>query len=83
VRALALTVAGWLIGVGLTAALLWLTHLVLVRITAPREFEVEHWVIYLGLVLGSGFGALCGALIHLGRNRSLSSPPPTERGQGG
>ena len=33
--------------------------------TAPRVFEVEHGVVYLTLVLGAGFGAICGALTGL------------------
>jgi hypothetical protein len=73
---------GWLTGVGLTAGLLWLTHLVLVRLTAPRIFEVEHSTIYLALVLGSGFGAVCGALAGLAgtlsRNRRPSPPAEPE-----
>jgi hypothetical protein len=53
---------GVLVGVGLAVLTLCVTSGVLARMTAPKTFEVEHWVVYLSVVLGAGFGGLCGAL---------------------
>ena len=62
-------VLGAALGVGLAVGLLWLTREDLRARTAPKVFEVEHFVIYLsvvlGGVLGAGFGAVCGALAGL------------------
>jgi hypothetical protein len=56
---------GVLAGVGLTVLLLWLTHLVLDATTAPQVFRIEHGVVYTTVVLGAGFGGLCGTLVGL------------------
>jgi hypothetical protein len=56
---------GLLAGAGLTALVLRVTFAVVARIKDPLLFEVEPWVIYLCVVLGTGFGALCGTLTGL------------------
>jgi hypothetical protein len=53
---------GLLLGVGLTVVLLFSTNKVLAWQTAPKEYAMDHWVIYLSLVLGAGFGALSAAM---------------------
>jgi hypothetical protein len=58
-------VAGLLAGAGLTALVLRLAYSVVARLKEPLVFEVDPWVIYLTLVLGTGFGALCGTLIGM------------------
>jgi hypothetical protein len=55
-------VVGLLAGAGLTALVLRVTWASVVRIKDPLIFEVEPTVIYQTVVLGSGFGALCGTL---------------------
>ncbi len=52
---------GGLAGVAFAAALLYATRLVLLWATHPTIHSMDHWVIYLSMVLGAGFGALCGA----------------------
>jgi len=47
-------------GVAFTAALLLATREVLAWATSPTQ-SLEHWTIYLSMVLGAGFGAMCGA----------------------
>ncbi len=64
-RTLACAGLGWVVGAGLTAGLLWVVREILRWQTAPRTFEIEHAVIYLAVVMGAGFGALCGALAGL------------------
>jgi hypothetical protein len=56
---------GTLAGLAVAALILRTAWSFLAWRTAPRLFEVEHGVIYLALVLGAGFGALCGALAGL------------------
>lgn len=56
---------GWLIGLGLTIVILWGAERAIRQMTAPKIFEIEYSVIYLTLVIGSGFGGLCGALAGL------------------
>jgi hypothetical protein len=53
---------GALLGVLATALLLLVTRRVLMWMTEPRVFEVEHSVIYVSVILGAGFGGVCGAL---------------------
>ena len=48
---------GALAGVAFTAALLLATRQVLSWATSPMQ-SMEHWTIYLSMVLGAGFGAL-------------------------
>ena len=52
---------GLVLGVGITIVLLWSANKVLAWQTAPKEHTMDHWVIYLSLVLGGGFGALTAA----------------------
>jgi hypothetical protein len=59
--ALLLSAAGW--GVSL--------------LVPPPVLRMEHGVIYQGLVLGAGFGAVCGALA--GFARALGRPVVQER----
>ncbi len=62
-RTTLLTFAGALAGIAVVAVILCATNLVVRWMTAPKVFEIEHGVIYLTVVLGAGFGAVCGALI--------------------
>jgi hypothetical protein len=76
-------VVGALVGLGVGAAaaalLLWLTGLGLRWLYAPKIYEVEHSVYYLSIILGAGFGSLCGALAGLAHaltaTRGTASPP--------
>lgn len=52
---------GLLLGVGVTVALLMSAYKVLAWQTAPKEYAMDHWVVYLSLVLSAGFGALTAA----------------------
>ena len=54
---------GSLLGVACAAGLLVGTNAVLAWLTAPQRFAVEHGVVYLGVILGAGFGALAGGLV--------------------
>jgi len=58
-------VLGLLIGVGLTAILLRGTYLAVARMTQPQLYEIDKWVYYVTMVVGAGFGSLCGTLIGL------------------
>ena len=62
-RTTLLIIAGALAGIAFVVVLLRLTNVVLHWMTAPKVFEIEHGTIYLTVVLGAGFGAVCGALI--------------------
>ncbi len=62
-RTTLLTIAGALAGIAIVVAILFVTNLVIRWITAPRVFEIEYGVLYLTVILGAGFGAVCGALI--------------------
>jgi hypothetical protein len=64
-RTLLASLAGMLAGIGLTAGLLRLTWTVVGWIKDPRIFEIEPSVIYQTMVLGAGFGGVCGALVGL------------------
>jgi hypothetical protein len=57
--------AGTLAGLGMAVLILGVAWWVNTWRTAPRVFEMEHWAIYLSLILGAGFGAVCGALAGL------------------
>jgi hypothetical protein len=63
-RTLLTTIAGLLVGVAIAAALVPLTWTVLAWTTEPL-FRIEGPVIYQVVVLGAGFGSLCGAIIGL------------------
>jgi hypothetical protein len=56
---------GLVAGVLIAAGVLWGANQVVRWMTAPRAFQMEHWVIYLGALLGAGFGTVCGALAGL------------------
>jgi hypothetical protein len=58
-------VVGMLAGAGLTGLILRVTKGVIDQVKAPLVFEVDPRVIYLTVVLGAGFGALCGTLVGL------------------
>jgi hypothetical protein len=70
---------GLVVGVLLAAGLLRGALAVVRWLTAPQVFRMEHWVIYLGVLLGAGLGALCGALAGLGAAlvRALRERPPS------
>jgi hypothetical protein len=53
---------GMLVGIGLTVLILRISWGIIARMTAPKVFEIEYSAIYLMVVLGAGFGALCGTL---------------------
>jgi hypothetical protein len=76
-----LSLAGLALGAGLSLVLLWLTREALRGQTAPKVFEVEHYVVYLTVILGAGFGAVCGALAGLAsvlaRRGEARRPAPT------
>lgn len=55
---------GTLLGAVLAAVLLRATVAV-VRLTLEPQMAVEHWVIYVGVLLGAGFGSLSGAVAGL------------------
>ena len=55
-------VVGLLAGAGLTGLALRVTWSVIARIKDPLLYEIDPWVIHLTVVLGAGFGALCGTL---------------------
>ncbi len=59
-------IAGMLAGLAATVGVLRGAAAVLAWATAPQVFTIEHGVIYTTLVLGAGFGAVCGTLIGLG-----------------
>jgi hypothetical protein len=65
IRTAVAALVGTLAGLVVAALVLRLAWSFLAWRTAPRVFEVEHGVIYLTLVLGAGFGAVCGALAGL------------------
>ena len=54
-----------LIGIVLTGGILRITWTVVCWIKGPRIFEIEPSVIYQTVVLGAGFGGVCGALVGL------------------
>ncbi len=63
---------GLILGVALAAGLLAGTNAVLAWMTAPKRFAIEHTVVYQGVILGAGFGALAGALVGLARGRDVN-----------
>ncbi len=62
-RTTLMTLAGMLAGIALVVVILRLTNVVHHWMTSPKVFEIEHGTLYLSVVLGAGFGAVCGALI--------------------
>jgi hypothetical protein len=64
-RATVGALVGLLLGATAAPALVWLATLWLNAQPNKPTFLVDHWVIYLTLVLGAGFGALSGAVIGL------------------
>lgn len=64
-RSLFAILAGALAGACLAGLLVFATSQALAWYTSPRRFEIEHGVIYLAVVLGAGFGAVCGILGRL------------------
>ena len=54
---------GLIAGVACAAGLLWGTNAVLAWLTAPTRFAIEHGVVYLGVILGAGFGAVAGGMV--------------------
>jgi hypothetical protein len=49
----------------LLAAVLLRATVAVVRWTVEPAMAVEHWVIYLGVLMGAGFGSLSGAVAGL------------------
>jgi hypothetical protein len=74
-----LALAGTLAGIVVVVLVLCLTNVVLRFMTPPKLFEMEHRTIYLTVVLGAGFGAVCGGLIGAAGAfvRALRERPPT------
>jgi hypothetical protein len=64
---------GLIAGVVCAAGLLAGTNAVLAWMTAPKRFAVEHGVVYLGVILGAGFGAVAGGLVGVARGREGKS----------
>lgn len=88
------SVVGMLLGVGCTALILFATNQVVAWMTAPVRFEIEYGVIYLTVILGAGFGSVCGAMVGLAsavlrewrrsRDQTTASPAgPVPGGQQG
>jgi hypothetical protein len=75
---------GVLLGVLVAAGLLLATRQVLRWATAPKIFAMEHGVIYIGVLLGAGFGAVSGALAGLASTlvRAVRERPPASAGPG-
>ena len=76
-RTLLGVVCGLVCGVACAAGLLAGTNAVLAWLTAPQRFAVEHGVVYLGVILGAGFGAVAGGIVGMaecGDKKSAGSP---------
>ena len=56
---------GLILGVACAAGLLVGTNAVLAWMTEPKRFAIEHSAVYIGVILGAGFGALAGGLFGL------------------
>ena len=54
---------GIALGVACAAGLLAGTNAFLAWLTAPTRLAIEHGVVYLGIILGAGFGALAGGMV--------------------
>ena len=54
---------GLVLGVACSAGLLAATNAFLAWMTAPTRFAIEHGVVYLGVILGAGFGAVAGGMV--------------------
>ena len=52
---------GAVAGLGFAAGILAGTHRVLAQLVSPMQ-AMEHWVVYLSMVLGAGFGAVAASL---------------------
>ena len=63
-RTFGCSLLGSLLG-ALLAAIVLRATVAVVRLTIEPEMAVEHWVIYLSVVLGAGFGSLSGAVVGL------------------
>jgi hypothetical protein len=63
-KALIASLLGALLG-ALVAAVLLRATVGVVRLTLEPVMAVEHWVIYLGVLLGAGFGSVSGAVAGL------------------
>jgi hypothetical protein len=62
---------GTLSGLGVTVLILLTARSVLRALEPDKTFAMEHHTVYTTLVLGAGFGALCGAIL------SRQQPPPS------
>jgi hypothetical protein len=62
---------GTLAGLGVTVLILLAARWVLRALEPDKTFMMEHHVVYTTLVLGAGFGAVCGAIL------SRQQPPPS------
>jgi hypothetical protein len=83
-RTALLSLAGLVVGVGVTAGLLRLTWVVVGWITDPQVFRVAgDPILYPTVVLGAGFGALCGAVVGLAGVLARAIDRPQTRGDGG
>jgi hypothetical protein len=69
---------GMLAGSVAVALLLPVAAWAVEHLLAPPAQRVEHAVIYQCLVLGAGFGSVCGSLAGLARV-ALRLPPPPPR----
>jgi hypothetical protein len=68
---------GLFVGVACAAGLLAGTNAVLAWLTAPTRFAIEHGVVYLGVILGAGFGAVAGGMVGVAgcrEGKSAESP---------
>ena len=63
-RATLTALTGAVVGLVFTSVLLWLTS-VGINWGKSQTLQIDHWVIYLCMTLGAGFGALAGASIGL------------------
>jgi hypothetical protein len=63
-RTLVSSLIGTFLGALLAAVLLRATVAV-VRWTVEPVMAVEHWVIYVGILIGAGFGSVSGAMVGL------------------
>jgi hypothetical protein len=58
------TLLGAALGCLAAAGVLWVTRLCLMAATYPSLYAIDHWVIYLSVVIGGGCGAVCGAVLR-------------------
>jgi hypothetical protein len=62
---------GGLFGVATSIVLLISTRAIL-HIGSDERFALEHSTVYLLMILGAGFGAITGAILHLAASRPTS-----------